>query len=181
MASIIEGLLRLSRLGRQQLKMQPTNLNEIVGPILADCKTAMQARKIEWKIGNLPEVLCDQTLVKQVFTNLISNAVKYTRLREATVIEIGQITIDEESVIFVRDNGAGFEMMSADKLFGAFQRLHRQEEFEGTGVGLATVRRIVQRHGGRIWAEAELDKGATFYFTLKSGKSSLAATNVGPS
>jgi signal transduction histidine kinase len=181
MASIIEGLLRLSRLGRQQLKLQPTNLNEIVRPILADCKPAMQARKIEWKIGNLPEVLCDQALIKQVFTNLISNAVKYTRSREAAVIEVGQITIDGESAIFVRDNGAGFEMKSADKLFGAFQRLHRQEEFEGTGVGLATVRRIVQRHGGRIWAEAELDKGATFYFTLKSGKSSLTATNVRPS
>jgi signal transduction histidine kinase len=181
MASIIEGLLRLSRLGRQQLKMQPTNLNEIVRPILADCKSAMQDRKIEWKIGNLPEVPCDQDLIKQVFTNLISNAVKYTRFREAAVIEVGQITIGGENVIFVRDNGAGFEMKSADKLFGAFQRLHRQEEFEGTGVGLATVRRIVQRHGGRIWAEAELDKGATFYFTLKSGKSNFAATNVRPS
>jgi signal transduction histidine kinase len=181
MASIIEGLLRLSRLGRQQLKMQPTNLNEIVRPILADCKSAMQARKIEWKIGNLPEAPCDQDLIKQVFTNLISNAVKYTRFRDAAVIEVGQITIGGENVIFVRDNGAGFEMKSADKLFGAFQRLHRQEEFEGTGVGLATVRRIVQRHGGRIWAEAELDKGATFYFTLKPGKSNFVATNVRPS
>jgi two-component system sensor histidine kinase/response regulator len=181
MASIIEGLLRLSRLGRQDLKMQLTNLDEIVRPILADNKPALQARKIEWKIENLPEVLCDQALIKQVFTNLISNAVKYTRSREAAVIEVGQITIDGESVIFVRDNGAGFEMKSADKLFGAFQRLHRQEEFEGTGVGLATVRRIVHRHGGRIWAEAELDKGATFYFTLKSGKSSFAVTNIRPS
>jgi len=175
MASIIEGLLRLSRLGRQDLKMQLTNLDEIVRPILADNKPALQARKIEWKIENLPEVLCDQALIKQVFTNLISNAVKYTRSRESAVIEVGQIKIDGESVIFVRDNGAGFDMKSADKLFGAFQRLHLQEEFEGTGVGLATVRRIVHRHGGRIWAEAELDKGATFYFTLKSGKSSLAA------
>jgi two-component system sensor histidine kinase/response regulator len=181
MASIIEGLLRLSRLGRQDLKMQLTNLDEIVRPILADNKPALQARKIEWTIENLPEVLCDQALIKQVFTNLISNAVKYTRSREAAVIEVGQITIDGESVIFVRDNGAGFEMKSADKLFGAFQRLHRQEEFEGTGVGLATVRRIVHRHGGRIWAEAELDKGATFYFTLKSGKSSFAVTNIRPS
>ena len=181
MASIIEGLLRLSRLGRQELKMQLTNLDEIVMPILADCKPAMLARKIEWKIGNLPEVLCDQALIKQVFTNLIMNAVKYTRPCEAAVIEVGQMTIDGESVIFVRDNGAGFEMKSADKLFGAFQRLHRQDEFEGTGVGLATVRRIVQRHGGRIWAEAELDKGATFYFTLKSGKSNFVATNFRPS
>ncbi len=178
MAGIIEGLLNLSRLGRRQLKMQPTNLDEIVRPILEECKPAIQARKIEWKIGHLPQVECDQGLIKQVFANLISNAVKYTRQREVAVIEIGQITIDGECVISVRDNGAGFDMKYADKLFGAFQRLHRQDEFEGTGVGLATVRRIVQRHGGRIWAEAELDKGATFCFTLKSGESSLAAPNV---
>jgi signal transduction histidine kinase len=176
MAGIIEGLLRLSRLGRQQLKMEPTNLDEIIRPILAECNPAIQARKIEWKIGNLPEAECDQGLIKQVFANLISNAVKYTRQREVAVIEVGQTKIDEEIVIFVRDNGAGFDMRYAGKLFGAFQRLHRQDEFEGTGVGLATVRRIVQRHGGLIWAEAELDKGATFYFTLGSGKPSLAAT-----
>jgi light-regulated signal transduction histidine kinase (bacteriophytochrome) len=129
----------------------------------------------------LPQVECDEGLIKQVFANLISNAVKYTRQREMAVIEIGHTTIDKESVIFVRDNGAGFEMKYADKLFVAFQRLHRQDEFEGTGVGLATVRRIVQRHGGRIWAQAELDKGATFYFTLGSGKPSSAATNFRPS
>ena len=181
MAGIIEGLLNLSRLGRRQLKKQPTNLNEIIGPILEDCNPAIQARKIEWKIGNLPQVECDEGLIKQVFANLISNAVKYTRQREMAVIEIGHTTIDKESVIFVRDNGAGFEMKYADKLFTAFQRLHRQEEFEGTGLGLATVRRIIQRHGGRIWAQAELDKGSTFYFTLGSGKPSSAATNFRPS
>jgi signal transduction histidine kinase len=178
MAGIIEGLLNLSRLGRRQLKVQSTNLNEIIVAILADCIPANQARKIEWKIGNLPEVKCDQGLIKQVFANLISNAVKYTRQREVAVIEVGQTTIDRETVIFVRDNGAGFDMKYADKLFGAFQRLHRQDEFEGTGVGLATVRRIIQRHGGRIWAEAELDKGAAFYFTLGSRKPGMAAMNV---
>ena len=178
MASIIEDLLKLSRLGRQNLIIQPTDLNEIIRPILEECKPALGARKIEWRVGNLPERGCDQGLIKQVFANLISNAIKYTRLCEATVIEIGHATIDEESVIFVRDNGAGFDMKYADKLFGPFQRLHRQEEFEGTGVGLATVRRILQRHGGRIWAEAELDKGATFYFTLGSGKPDLASTPV---
>ena len=181
MAGIIEGLLNLSRLGRRELKMQLTYLDEIITPILADCKPAVQARNIEWKLGTLPEVECDQGLIKQVFANLISNAVKYTRLREAAVIEIGHATIGEENVIFVRDNGAGFDMKYADKLFGRFQRLHRHDEFEGTGVGLATVRRIVQRHGGRIWAEAELDKGATFYFTLGSGKSSPEARKIKPS
>jgi two-component system sensor histidine kinase/response regulator len=181
MSHIIEDLLKLSRLGRQQLKMQPTRLDEIVRQILADYQTAIQERKIKLEIGDLPEVNCDQGLVKQVFANLISNAVKYTLLLEKPVIEIGQTTIGEETVIFVRDNGAGFDMKRADKLFSAFQRLHRQEEFEGTGVGLATVRRIVQRHGGRIWAEAEVNKGATFYFTLGSVKPGLAAMSVKPS
>jgi light-regulated signal transduction histidine kinase (bacteriophytochrome) len=161
--------------------MQPTNLDEIVRQILADSKPGIQARKIEWRIGNLPRIECDQGLIKQVFANLISNAVKYTRQRDLAMVEIGQTTIGGESVIFVRDNGAGFDMKNADKLFGAFQRLHRQEEFEGTGVGLATVRRIVQRHGGRIWAEAEMGKGATFYLTLEARRPGLAATNETPS
>lgn len=172
MAGIIEDLLTLSRLRHQPMKAQLTSLNQIVESILAECKLAAQGRKIEWKISNLPEVKCDPGLIKQVFTNLISNAFKYTRLREAALIEIGQNTVGNEIVFFVRDNGAGFDMKSADKLFVAFQRLHAQEVFEGTGIGLATVRRIVQRHGGRIWAEAELDKGATFYFTLCPEKSS---------
>jgi signal transduction histidine kinase len=181
MAGIIEDLLKLSRLGRQDLKMQSTNLNEILRAILADCQPAVAGRKIEWKIAALPEAKCDQGLIKQVFANLISNAVKYTRARDVAVIEVSHAVIAEESVIFVRDNGAGFDMKHAERLFGAFQRLHRQDEFEGTGVGLATVRRIVQRHGGRIWAEAEVGKGATFYFTLSAEKSSVAEANVMPS
>jgi two-component system sensor histidine kinase/response regulator len=181
MAHITEDLLRLSRLGRQPLNLRPTNLDEILGPILAECQRAGKGRKIEWKIGNLPDVICDQGLIKQVFANLISNALKYTHFRDNAVIEIGESTNGEESAIFIRDNGAGFDMKHADKLFGAFQRLHRAEEFEGNGVGLATVRRIVQRHGGRIWAESELNKGATFYFTLASRNSTLAATNLMPS
>lgn len=178
MAGITEDLLRLSRLGRQPLNIQPVNLDEILRPILAESKSAVPGRRIEWGIGNLPEINCDQGLIKQVFANLISNAVKYTRLRENAIIQVGQTTIDDETVIFVRDNGAGFDMKDARNLFGAFQRLHRQDQFEGTGVGLATVRRIVKRHGGRIWAEAEVDKGATFYLTLGSGKPSLTEASV---
>ncbi len=178
MAAIIEDLLNLSRLGRKQLKIQPANLHEIVALVLADLKAEVHGRQIDWKVGNLPVVECDRGLIKQVFINLLGNSVKYTRPRDVAVIEIGQTTIDEEEVIFVRDNGAGFDMKDADKLFGAFQRLHRPEDFEGTGVGLATVRRIVQRHGGRIWAKAELDKGATFYFTLGLGKASLTPVGV---
>jgi light-regulated signal transduction histidine kinase (bacteriophytochrome) len=115
-------------------------------------------------------VECESVLLTQVFQNLISNALKYSRPRKEAVIEIG--VIDTEGgvkTIFVRDNGVGFSMKYADKLFGVFQRLHRAEDFEGTGVGLATVQRIIHKHGGRIWAEAELEKGATFYFTLKNG------------
>jgi signal transduction histidine kinase len=178
MASIIESLLNLSRLGRRQLKMQPTSLNEVVALVLADLKAEIHDRQIVWKVGDLPLVECDQGLIKQVLINLIGNSVKYTRPRDVAVIELGQTIVDGEQVIFVRDNGAGFDMKYADKLFGAFQRLHRHEDFEGTGVGLATVRRIVQRHGGRIWAEAELDKGATFYFTLGLGQASLTAAGV---
>jgi signal transduction histidine kinase len=178
MAGIIESLLNLSRLGRRQLKMQPTRLDETIALVLADLKAEIHNRQIEWKVGNLPLVECDQGLIKQVLINLIGNSVKYTRSRDVAAIEIGQTTVDGELVIFVRDNGAGFDMQYADKLFVAFQRLHRQEDFEGTGVGLATVRRIVQRHGGRIWAEAKVDKGATFYFTLGLGQASLAKVSV---
>lgn len=170
MAGIIESLLRLSRLGRQQLQMKATRLDEMIGAIVAECGSDARGRTIDWKIAHLPEVSCDPGLIKQALTNLISNAVKYTRRRDVAVIEIGQLVIDDETVFFVRDNGAGFDIKSADKLFAAFQRFHRDQEFEGNGVGLATVLRIIQRHGGRIWAESEIDQGATFYFTLSPNK-----------
>jgi light-regulated signal transduction histidine kinase (bacteriophytochrome) len=129
-------------------------------------------RQVEWKIADLPIVECDPILIRQVFQNLIGNALKYSRPRSPAVIEIGQMEKEGETVIFVRDNGVGFSMKYADKLFGVFQRLHRAEEFEGTGVGLATVKRIVQKHGGAIWAEAAPDQGSTFYFTLGRGEHS---------
>lgn len=128
---------------------------------------------MEWKIDELPFVECDPTLTRQVFQNLIGNALKYSRPRASTVIEIGQMEKEGEKVIFVKDNGVGFDMKYSDKLFGVFQRLHLAEEFEGTGIGLATVERIIKKHGGRVWVEAELDRGATFYFTLCSREHSV--------
>jgi len=132
-------------------------------------------REVQWKVGELPYVLADAGLLKQVFENLLSNALKYTRPRSPAVIEVGQTSNSEQAAIFVRDNGVGFSMKYVDKLFGVFQRLHRQEDFEGTGVGLATAQRIVQKHGGRIWAESEVGKGATFYLTLNMADSARHA------
>ncbi|HZZ16043.1 MAG TPA: ATP-binding protein [Candidatus Sulfotelmatobacter sp.] len=178
MSTIIEDLLKLSRLGRQQLKTEPTRLNEIVATILVDLNSQSQGRQINWIVGDLPLVECDPGLIRQALINLMGNSVKYTRTRPVALIEVGQMLIGQETVIFVRDNGVGFDMKCADKLFGAFQRLHRHEEFEGTGVGLATVRRILQRHGGRIWADAEEGKGATFYFTLSLKQESLTEMSI---
>jgi PAS domain S-box-containing protein len=166
MGVLVDDLLNLARVGRQELTRELCSLNSIVDDVLTEILPEMQDRDIEWRIGRLPVVKCDSGLMKQVFANLISNAAKYTRTRAKAVIEIDQTIINRETVIFVRDNGVGFNMKYADKLFGVFQRLHRAEDFEGTGVGLATVDRIIRKHNGRIWAEAELDKGATFYFTL---------------
>jgi light-regulated signal transduction histidine kinase (bacteriophytochrome) len=128
----------------------------------------LSARQIDWKFGDLPFVECDPGLIKQVFYNLLSNALKYTMPRTPAVIEVGYLSAEIPPAFFVKDNGVGFNMKYADKLFGVFQRLHRREDFEGVGVGLASVKRIVEKHGGRIWAEAEVDKGATFFFTLST-------------
>jgi light-regulated signal transduction histidine kinase (bacteriophytochrome) len=141
-------------------------LNSIVKEVIGILQPDLAGRQVEWRIADLPFVECDPTLLKQVFQNLISNALKYSRPRPRAVIEIGHTQHNRDTVIFVRDNGVGFNMKYADKLFGVFQRLHRAEDFEGTGVGLATVQRIVKKHQGKVWAEAQLDKGATFYFTL---------------
>jgi PAS domain S-box-containing protein len=166
MGLLVDDLLNLGRVGRHELRLQVTGLNSVVNEAVAELKAECEGRQVEWKIGSLPFVECDPGLMKQVFQNLLSNAVKFTRPRPRAVVEVGQKEEHGNSVVFVRDNGVGFSMKYADKLFGVFQRLHRPEDFEGTGVGLATVQRIVKKHGGRIWAEAELDKGATFFFTL---------------
>ncbi len=166
MGLLVDDLLNLGRIGRHEVRLQITGLNAVANEVIAELKPECAGRQVEWKMDNLPFVECDPALLKQVLQNLLSNALKFTRPRSPAVIEIGQETQAGTPVVFVRDNGVGFNMKYADKLFGVFQRLHRPEDFEGTGVGLATVQRIVQKHGGRIWAEAELDKGATFYFTL---------------
>jgi light-regulated signal transduction histidine kinase (bacteriophytochrome) len=166
MGRMIDDLLNLARLDRRSMALQVTPLNSLVENVLHDLESETADRKIDWHIGSLPSVNCDPGLIQQVLVNLLSNAVKYTRRRERAVIEIGQSTVEGQLVLFVRDNGAGFDSKYSDKLFGTFQRLHTDEEFEGTGVGLAIVQHIVRKHGGRIWAEAETDKGATFYFTL---------------
>jgi PAS domain S-box-containing protein len=166
MGLMVDDLLDLSRVARKELNMQVAGLNSLLEEVLRDLKEDLKDRNIEWRIGEMPFVECDPILVKQVFSNLLSNAVKFTRNRARAVIEVGQTSCDGVSASYVRDNGVGFSMKYCDKLFGVFQRLHRQEDFEGTGVGLATVQRIVRKHGGQIWAQAELNKGATFYFTI---------------
>ncbi len=166
MGRLVDELLSLARVGRQALKLEPTRLNALVEEVVFILEPETQGRQIDWKIANLPVVECDPILIKQVFQNLLANALKYSRPRAQTVIEVGTVEENGQPAIFVRDNGVGFNMKYADKLFGVFQRLHRTEDFEGTGVGLVTAQRIVKKHNGRIWAEAELDRGATFYFTL---------------
>jgi PAS domain S-box-containing protein len=173
MGQLVDELLKLARLGRQALEVEVTGLSSLVNDVVTLLTPEIEGRQVEWKIDELPFVKCDPILIRQVFQNLISNALKYSRPRSTAVIEIGQTEKGGEKVIFVKDNGVGFHMKYSDKLFGVFQRLHRAEEFEGTGVGLAMVERIIKKHGGRIWAEAELDRGATFCFTLGGGEHSV--------
>jgi PAS domain S-box-containing protein len=167
MGLLVDELLNLAKVGRQQLNLQLVGLTPIAEQVISELASSYEGREVEWRLGELPCAHCDANLVKQVFQHLISNAIKYTRLRQHAVIEVGKTSAGGQTAIFVRDNGVGFNMKYVGKLFGIFQRLHANENFEGTGVGLATVQRIVQKHHGRIWAEAEMDRGATFYFTLK--------------
>jgi PAS domain S-box-containing protein len=166
MGRLVDDLLDLSRLGRQQLLPRQVPLRDLVDSVIADLRQDVPTRNVDWRVAELPTLACDPGLVKVVFTNLLSNALKYTRPRAQAVIEVGSAPEAGTVAVFVRDNGVGFDMRYADKLFGVFQRLHGADEFEGTGVGLATVQRIVQKHGGTIRAVAEPDRGATFTFTL---------------
>jgi PAS domain S-box-containing protein len=179
MGLMVDDLLNLSQVSRKEINSQVTGLSALVDEVVKDLQPELKDREIEWKIANLPFFECDPVLLKQVFANLLSNAVKFTRTRARAVIEIDQKTVDGQPAIYVRDNGVGFSMKYAHKLFGVFQRLHRQEDFEGTGVGLATVQRIVHKHGGQIWAEAELNVGAAFYFTLGAPSLSMQTPKGG--
>ena len=176
MGLLIDDLLNLAQIGRRELKREKVQITSVVKQAIAELPVEAKERNIEWRIEPLAELSCDSGLLKLVFTNLLANAVKFTRKQAISVIEVGSRVADGVPTIFVRDNGVGFDPQYADKLFGVFQRLHRQEDFEGTGIGLATVQRIVRRHGGEIWAESQLNSGTTFFFTLgplsQSSKSS---------
>ena len=170
MGNLIDDLLALSRLGRTQMIEKEVSLVQLVGEVRHELEPVTAGRDIEWEVDNLPVVRGDESLLRSAMVNLLSNAVKYTRGRQPARIGVGCDVANGECVCSVRDNGAGFEMQFADKLFGVFQRLHSVEEFEGNGIGLATVRRIIQRHGGRTWAQGEPGRGATFFFSLPASR-----------
>jgi light-regulated signal transduction histidine kinase (bacteriophytochrome) len=166
MSTLIDDLLAFSRMARTEMLDSSVDLSVRVQKVIAELRLGTEGRVIEWTVHPLPKVDGDPSMIGLVLTNLVSNALKFTTRRTIARIEIGCRIEAGEHVVYVRDNGVGFDMKYAHKLFGVFERLHRAEEFGGTGIGLATVRRIVDRHGGRVWGEAVVDQGATFYFTL---------------
>jgi light-regulated signal transduction histidine kinase (bacteriophytochrome) len=166
MGRLLDDLLAFSRTARAELRKARFSLAELVAKVVRELQPDTQNRQVEWVIGALPEVEADPALLRQVVLNLIGNALKFTRTRARARIEISCHATPTEDVICIADNGAGFDPRYRHKLFVVFQRLHRAADFEGTGVGLANVRRIIHRHGGRTWAEGEVDKGATFFFSL---------------
>jgi len=166
MSQLIDDMLAFSRLGRAQMQLVPIDMEDLVQAVFDELTTVESRERLDFRMGDLPPAVGDPTLIRQVWTNLLANAFKFSSKRERAVVEVGSQRSDGETVYWVRDNGAGFDMGYAKKLFGVFQRLHSEKEFAGTGVGLAIVQRVIHRHGGRIWAEAEVDQGATFYFTI---------------
>jgi light-regulated signal transduction histidine kinase (bacteriophytochrome) len=167
MGALIDDLLIFSRMGRSEMHRSTVAMDSLVHEARDTVKSESEKRRINWNIGPLPEVRADAAMLRQVWINLIANAVKYTRPRDPAEIEIGcDGSGAGELIFFVRDNGVGFDMQYVGKLFGVFQRLHRADEFEGTGIGLANVSRIINRHGGRAWADGKIDGGATFFFSL---------------
>jgi signal transduction histidine kinase/HAMP domain-containing protein len=182
MNRLIDDLLHFSRLGKQPLKFRTTEMAKLVDDVLGELERETMNRKIEWIRPPLPNVQCDPGLMRQVFSNLLSNALKYSRPRNPAIVEIGVDERGADFVFFVRDNGVGFDSSASSRLFGVFQRLHSAQEFEGNGVGLATAARIIRRHGGRIWAESQPDLGATFFFTLPRVRTAeeMAAASSSP-
>jgi light-regulated signal transduction histidine kinase (bacteriophytochrome) len=166
MGRLIDDLLAFSRLGRKEIQPSDIGMGELAKTVFEELNAQTPERKLHMTIKPLPCAYGDRSMLRQVFVNLISNTIKFTRDREVALIEIGGAVEENQNVYYVKDNGVGFDMRYVHKLFGVFQRLHAAEEYEGTGVGLAIVHRIIHRHGGRVWAEGKINEGATIYFTL---------------
>ena len=169
MGQLIDDLLALSRLSRQEMNLAEIDMGELARIVFDQLMAMTPERLVELTVGALPIAYADRSLIRQVFVNLLSNGIKFTRMRETAIIEVGCEIDDSENIYYVKDNGVGFDMRYVGKIFGVFQRLHGADEFEGTGVGLAIVQSIIQRHGGRVWADAKINEGATIYFTLPPG------------
>ena len=166
MGTLIDDLLAFSRIGRTETRASTVRLRDVVNEVVEQMRPDLAGRTVSWRIGDLPDLYCDRSMLRMVFMNLIANAIKFTRPRELAEVAIGSLEDARGVVVFVRDNGVGFDMKYSNKLFRVFQRLHRTEEFEGTGIGLATVQRIIQRHGGSVWAEGSVSGGATFFLAF---------------
>ncbi|MDX2511729.1 MAG: ATP-binding protein, partial [Desulfobacterales bacterium] len=166
MGQLIDDLLAFSRLDRKDLKTSQIKTDKLIDELIGEFKLGLGEKNIDFDIKSLPDARGDRAMLREVFSNLLSNALKFASEKNPAMIEIGGRTDDDENIYYIRDNGVGFNMKYADKLFKVFQRLHSSKEFEGTGVGLAIVQRIIQKHGGRVWAESEVNKGATIHFSL---------------
>jgi len=166
MGELIENLLTLSRLGRKEMALSDIDMCGLAKDVYEELRATVPGRALQFNMKTLPAAIGDIKLIRQVFVNLLSNAIKFTRLREIAVIEVEGWNEKNENIYYVKDNGVGFDMQYSDQLFGVFQRLHSEKDFEGTGIGLAIIQRIIHRHGGRVWAEGKIDEGAIFYFTL---------------
>jgi two-component system sensor kinase len=168
MSELIDDLLSLSRIGRRDIELSDIDMDKLIQAVCNEIETATSERNLQINLKPLPPARGDEGMIRQVFVNLMANAVKFARSREAAMIEVGGYAKESGNVYYVRDNGIGFDMQYIDKLFGAFQRLHSGEEFEGTGIGLAIVKRIINQLGGKVWAEGRENEGSTFYFTLQA-------------